>query len=474
MPRNGSGGYSPPQNSWNPAINGMAALPNDWMAILNDMAAAIQASIAADGQTPITGSLNFGNNRLRNVGAPQGQGDGLRLEQIMKGADIPSATTIAFPIEGSLFEVTGTTTITGIAGSFIGRMVVARFMDTLTLTNGTNLILPGGANITTQAGDFAAFVCLDGTKWQCWLYPRAQSDASMRVASSDHFGATAPTETWPGMTWADSGTNTLWRRNAADDGWVNEGVLFQRALPGMTFAQIDALTEDQGPITCTDQDGILYAWDGGQSKYVAQVADDETALAKSSRVNLLTPAGLGFSLQPEVTDEATFTKLTNNIELTDIRDELALEVGDVIQISGSADNDNLYTVESITDADNIIVNYEHRNGAGSLSLVDETTNVTIKRIAKWFNAPTGLGRGAVDVTGSRAVNTTYTNGTGRDMYISTRIGISRYLRTRATPTSPWITAAFSGGNESGPGSFIIPRGWQYLSTGDNNYWTELR
>lgn len=222
MPRNGSGGFSPPQNGWNPAINGMAAPPNDWMAILNDMAAAIQASIAADGQTPITGSLNFGNNRLRNVGAPQSQGDGLRFEQLMKGADVASATTITFPIEGALFDITGTTTIASISGSFPGRMVLVRFADELTLTNGTNLILPGGVNVTTQAGDFAAFVCLDGTKWQCWLYPRVQNDIPMRAASSDHFGATAPTETGPGMTWADSGTNTLWRRNAADNGWDYE------------------------------------------------------------------------------------------------------------------------------------------------------------------------------------------------------------------------------------------------------------
>src|SRR5690606_2579196 len=43
--------------------------------------------------------------------------------------------------------------------------------------------------------------------------------------STDHYGSTPPAATWPGLTWADSGTNTLWRRNAADDGWVNEGVL---------------------------------------------------------------------------------------------------------------------------------------------------------------------------------------------------------------------------------------------------------
>ncbi|WP_368647811.1 hypothetical protein [Castellaniella ginsengisoli] len=44
--------------------------------------------------------------------------------------------------------------------------------------------------------------------------------------STDHYGPTAPSTTWPGMTWADSGTNTLWRRNAADDAWVIEGDLF--------------------------------------------------------------------------------------------------------------------------------------------------------------------------------------------------------------------------------------------------------
>lgn len=40
--------------------------------------------------------------------------------------------------------------------------------------------------------------------------------------STDYYGPTAPAIIWPGMTWADSGTNTLWRRNAANDGWDYE------------------------------------------------------------------------------------------------------------------------------------------------------------------------------------------------------------------------------------------------------------
>src|SRR5690554_5317585 len=109
MPRNGSGGYLPPQNSWNPAINGQQALPNDWMAILDDVTTALTQSLSADGQTPITGVLNFQGNRISNVGAPTGSGDALRWEQMTKGLDIASATTITIPVEGMLFDVTGTT-----------------------------------------------------------------------------------------------------------------------------------------------------------------------------------------------------------------------------------------------------------------------------------------------------------------------------------------------------------------------------
>lgn len=299
MPRNGSGGYTVPQNSWNPAVNGMGALPNDWMAILNDMVAAIQASIAADGQTPITGSLNFGGFRLRNAGAPQGQGDALRFEQMMKGADVPSATTIAFPVEGSLFDVTGTTTITGISGAFPGRMVLVRFIDALTLTNGANLILPGGANITTQTGEFAAFVCLDGTKWQCWLYP-ARSE---RLVSSDYFGPTAPSVTWPGMTWADSGTNTLWRRNAADDGWDYEHRILDDATTDLqwlgTPIGVELPFHPNAPLPPTNKSNyrciILTAGLTGAGQYNEGVLTGETVTGSDPTITAIATVSLAGS-----------------------------------------------------------------------------------------------------------------------------------------------------------------------------------
>lgn len=71
-----------------------------------------------------------------------------------KGADIASAATINLnTATGDYVHVTGTTTITAITlASGTERTVV--FDGVLTLThNATTLILPGGANITTAAGD---------------------------------------------------------------------------------------------------------------------------------------------------------------------------------------------------------------------------------------------------------------------------------------------------------------------------------
>ena len=72
----------------------------------------------------------------------------------VKGADVASASTINLTsATGNLVHVTGTTTITAITiPSGAERTVV--FDGALTLThNGTTLILPSAANITTVAGD---------------------------------------------------------------------------------------------------------------------------------------------------------------------------------------------------------------------------------------------------------------------------------------------------------------------------------
>ncbi|MAL01003.1 MAG: hypothetical protein CL536_02465 [Alcaligenaceae bacterium] len=194
MPRNGSGGYSPPLNSWNPAVNGAEATPADWQAVLNDLAAAIQGSTAADGQTPITGVWNFANNRIAGVGAPTEVGNALRWEQLTKGTDIASAATISIPNEGALFEITGTTGITTINDTYPGRAVLLRFQDAVTLTHSSGLITPTGQTETTEAGDILGFVNSDIGVWSIFLWPRILS--SGRLLNVQYFtssGSYTPT-----------------------------------------------------------------------------------------------------------------------------------------------------------------------------------------------------------------------------------------------------------------------------------------
>lgn len=121
-------------------------------------------------------------------------------------------------------------------------------------------------------------------------------------------------------------------------------------------------------------------------------------------------------LKTIATGTATFDAVTNNINLTGIG--IGVEIGDVIQISGATDakNNSEFTVEVITDNNNIIVNQAHANKSTSKNVVSRSgdTDVTVKLLAKWYNAPIGLGQGWVDVTSIRSsLNINYVNLTNR-------------------------------------------------------------
>jgi len=92
-----------------------------------------------------------------------------------QGAAIASASTTAIGgnTDGNYLHITGTTTITsfGTVAAGISRTVI--FDGALTLTNSASLILPGGANITTVAGDAAEFVSEGGGIWRCSGYLRS-------------------------------------------------------------------------------------------------------------------------------------------------------------------------------------------------------------------------------------------------------------------------------------------------------------
>ncbi len=94
---------------------------------------------------------------------------------VTKGSDVASATTLSLGAYGNYFDITGTAAITSIATIGIGTVVNLHFDAALTFTfHSTNLVLPGGADIVTAAGDEAEMFEYDTGKWVCTNYSRAR------------------------------------------------------------------------------------------------------------------------------------------------------------------------------------------------------------------------------------------------------------------------------------------------------------
>lgn len=169
-------------------------------------------------------------------------------------------------------------------------------------------------------------------------------------------------------------------------------------------------------------------------------------------------------LQPSMTDSITLNGTTNNtVVMTDIVPELALEIGDVIRIDTGAYN-KLHTVESITNNSSIIVNYEHagNRGNGTLKLPNFTRQATVTRIAKWFNAPIGLGQDWVAFP--IVTNTAYQAPPNRTTPLLTGIvGADGGIQTSESGAA-WRTVAYSGGSTLKVLSVEIPGGVFFRNT----------
>lgn len=171
-----------------------------------------------------------------------------------KGADIASAGTIHIPnTGGGYFVVTGTTTITAIVDDITphnGRLVRLRFAGALTFThNGTSLILPGSANITTAAGDVATLVTEDGTNWRCISYNKASGVATVVASTTtpivvlqDQKSSGTDGGTSTGGAWTTHILNT----KVLDSGSICTLSSNQFTLPSGTYAVSGFMTFENG------------------------------------------------------------------------------------------------------------------------------------------------------------------------------------------------------------------------------------
>jgi hypothetical protein len=123
MSRNGSGVYTLPAG--NPVVS-QTVISSAWANnTMNDLAAAMTDSVAADGQTPMTGSLNLNSNKIVNLATGTVGNDGVNFTQFntptFGGAVVCSSTltVTGATVLSSTLAVGSDTTVTG-NGSFTG------------------------------------------------------------------------------------------------------------------------------------------------------------------------------------------------------------------------------------------------------------------------------------------------------------------------------------------------------------------
>lgn len=170
-------------------------------------------------------------------------------------------------------------------------------------------------------------------------------------------------------------------------------------------------------------------------------------LKKLSFANLKESLKNIFLTKPElitITGTATFDGTTQNINLTNIGN-ITLAIGDVIEVSGTTSNNKLFTVESIIDNNNIVVNYEHRGTSTPVSkgrLINETaTNCTIKLYNRAKNAPLGQGQYWVDTTSIVDINgTVYPNNLNRDLVVISSANTTRTITIDNIPMPNMISS----------------------------------
>ena len=134
MSRNGSGVYSLPAG--NPVIT-QTTISSSWANnTMNDLAAALTDSVAADGQTPMTGNLDLNTHKIVNLVAGSVAGDAIEYTQfttafvnpVFTGTGfmlIPKGTTAqrpVSPVNGEIRYNTDTSQFEGYQGGAWGQL----------------------------------------------------------------------------------------------------------------------------------------------------------------------------------------------------------------------------------------------------------------------------------------------------------------------------------------------------------------
>jgi hypothetical protein len=246
MSRNGSGTYSLPAG--NPVVTG-TTITSTWANnTLTDIASALTDSVAADGQTPMTGDLDLNTNKVINLEPGTVAGNAVEYDQFVAASSTAVAIvggTINGTTIGATTAATGRfTTLESTGNTTVGGTLAVTGISTFTGNgsfNGTGALkIPAGTTgqqptpvtgmlrFNTTSTKFEGY---NGTLWGSLGEP-AGSNTQIQFNNSGVFGAssaltfngTTLTTTTLSSTNLSDGTNSTSTTNAvrgSAKAWVN-------------------------------------------------------------------------------------------------------------------------------------------------------------------------------------------------------------------------------------------------------------
>lgn len=265
---------------------------------------------------------------------------------------------------------------------------------------------------------------------------RADLNNALAAIASQNSGATAPNTTFPFQWWADTTTGLLKIRSAANDAWITLG-----PLAGLGI----------------QSGGQTYALDTGtantyQVAYMPAIADFTDGMV------------LRFKAKTANTGASTF----NGYQILGA-DHAALTGGEIVA------NGDVW----------VQWNSSLNGGSGAMVLVDSTGGelpvaaATKANHAIRFDQALGLGQTWQNMTGSRALSTTYTNSTGKPIMVSVKGAVNSGANVILTVGG--LAISQQGNTTTSAETLtvcgIVPPGATYqvqMESGSISAWSELR
>ena len=188
MPRNGSGVYSLPPGI-NPVVTQTLITSNWANTTMTDIANALTASVARDGQSAMTGNLNMAGFQIKNLGAPTDAGSAVSLGFVQSGAQFRLTN-----ISGTANQITANLP-GGVAALTLGQLV--ELIPTANNTGPVQLNVNGigYSNVLTGIGNQLAANSLlanklyllgwDGVEWVILYAPNEMSFAQSAISGWD-------------------------------------------------------------------------------------------------------------------------------------------------------------------------------------------------------------------------------------------------------------------------------------------------